>query len=112
MAYLYEHCADCRRLLGNEWKEVHKWLDACYKEYGQAHRRHRHHIEGVEEVRKIWGDEAAMAAKIHIIVDCWGVPARADYESGCVNSNGFTEASAQADVPVLLREIVGKMFFV
>ena len=54
----------------------------------------------------MWGDEAALAAKIHIIVDCWGIPSRTDYESGQVNSNGFTEVSTQDDVPVLLREIV------
>jgi len=108
MAYLHEHCADCQKLLGREWKEVHQWLDALFKEYGQDHRCHRHHAEGIEEIRRMWGDEAATAAKIHIIVDCWGIPSKADYESGQVNSNGFTEASIQADVPVLLREIVKK----
>jgi len=71
MAYLHEHCADCQKLLGREWKEVHLWLDALFKEYGQDHRCHRHHVEGIEETRRMWGDEAAVAAKIHIIVDCW-----------------------------------------
>jgi hypothetical protein len=105
MAYLYEHCADCKRLLGNEWKEVHKWLDACYKEYGQSHRRHRHHAEGIEDIRKMLGDEAALAAKIHIIVDCWGIPNKADYDTGRVNVNGFTPESTEADVALLLEEI-------
>lgn len=112
MAYLHEHCADCRRLLGNEWKEVHKWLDALYKEYGQSHRCHRHHAEGIEEVCRMWGEEAEMAAKIHIIVDCWGIPSQADYESGRVNVNGFTQESTEADVALLLdeiRKIVPKM---
>ena len=105
MAYLHEHCADCRRLLVNEWKEVHKWLDALYKEYGQSHRCQRHHAEGIEEVREMWGDEAALAAKIHIIVDCWGIPSKADYDTGRVNVNGFTQASTEADVALLLEEI-------
>ncbi|MHB8149617.1 MAG: DUF6915 family protein [Desulfobulbia bacterium] len=105
MAYLHEHCADCRRLLGNEWKEVHKWLDALYKEYGQTHRCHRHHAKGFEEVRRMWGDEAALAAKIHIIVDCWGIPSQADYESGRVNVNGFTQESTEADVALLLEKL-------
>ncbi|MHB8150294.1 MAG: DUF6915 family protein [Desulfobulbia bacterium] len=105
MAYLYEHCADCRRLLGNEWKEVHKWLDALYKEYGQSHRCHRHHAEGIEEVRKMWGDEAAIAAKIHIIVDCWSIPSQANYESGQVNVNGFTPESTETDVALLLSDL-------
>ena len=53
----------------------------------------------------MWGDEAAMAAKIHIIVDCWGIPSQADYESGRVNVNGFTPESTEADVARLLDEI-------
>lgn len=107
MAYLYEHCAGCKLLLGNEWKEVHKWLDACYKEYGQVHRCHRHHAEGIEEIRKMWGDEAALAVNIHIIVDCWGIPSQADYvyETGQVNVNGFTPESTEANVALLLEEI-------
>lgn len=105
MAYLYEHCADCRRLLGNEWREVHKWLDALYVKFGHSHRCHRHHIEGIEEVRKLWGDEAAMAAKIHILVDCWGIPSQADYENSRVNVNGFTPESTEADVALLLSNL-------
>lgn len=106
MAYLHEHCADCQKLLGREWKEVHQWLDALVKEYGQDHRRHRHHVEGIEEIRKMWGDEAATAAKIHILVDCWGIPSKADYENGWVNVNGFTEESTEAEAKMMLQEIV------
>ena len=53
----------------------------------------------------MWGDEAALAAKIHIIVDCWGIPFQADYETGQVNVNGFTPESTEADVVLLLEEI-------
>lgn len=56
-----------------------------FKEYSQDHRCHRHHIEGIEEVRQQWGDEAAIAGKIHILVDCWGIPSKSDYENGWVN---------------------------
>lgn len=79
MAHLYEHCYDCERWLGRDWEEVHKWFDELFAEYGPAHRCHRHHIEGIEEVRQQWGDEAAIAAKIHILVDCWGIPGKTDY---------------------------------
>lgn len=106
MAYLHEHCADCQKLLGREWKEVHRWLDALFKEYGQDHRRHRHHVEGIEEIRNMWGDESALAGKIHILVDCWGIPSKSDYENGWVNSNGFTEESTEAEANMMLREIV------
>ncbi|MBI4793422.1 MAG: hypothetical protein HY789_12030 [Deltaproteobacteria bacterium] len=106
MAYLYEHCCDCLRILGREWSEIHIWLDALSGQYHDDHRRHRHHSEGVEEVRRTWGDEAARAAQIHIVVDCWGIPYAADYESGKVNKFGFTEESVAEDVPRLLQEIV------
>jgi DNA-binding GntR family transcriptional regulator len=33
------------------------------------HRRVRHHLAGIEEVRKRWGDEAAAAARLHVISD-------------------------------------------
>lgn len=56
----------------------------------------------------MWGDEAAIAAKIHILVDCWGIPSRADYENGWVNVNGFTEESTEAEAKMMLREIVKK----
>jgi hypothetical protein len=105
MAYLHEHCYDCKQRLSRDWKEVHRWLDALFAEYGPSHRRHRHHAECIENIRKMWGDEAALAAKIHIIVDCWGIPNKADYDTGRVNVNGFTPESTEADVALLLEEI-------
>ena len=85
---------------------MHQWLDALFAEFGHEHRRHRHHAEGIEEVRKMWGDEAALAAKIHIIVDCWGIPSRTDYETGWVNVYGFTVESTEADVFQLLSDLL------
>jgi hypothetical protein len=37
------------------------------------HRSFRHNVNGVEEVRKKWGDEAAKAAEIHIKRDFPGL---------------------------------------
>ncbi|MDI6839264.1 MAG: hypothetical protein QMD71_00140 [bacterium] len=37
--------------------------------YRTRHRKFRHHKEGIEQVRKMWGDEAAKAAEIHIRTD-------------------------------------------
>jgi len=105
MAYLHEHCYDCKQHLGKDWKEVHLWLDALFADYGMAHRKYRHNSEGIEEIRKMWGNEAALAAKIHIIVDCWGIPSKADYENGRVNSNGFTEESTEADAMAMLKAL-------
>ncbi|RJQ24646.1 hypothetical protein C4565_09365 [Candidatus Parcubacteria bacterium] len=98
MAYLHEHCTDCFRILGQEWPEVHRWLDGLAGQYRDDHRRHRHHAEGIEAVRQKWGAEAALAAKIHIVVDCWGIPRAIDYTTGRVNKFGFTQESTADDV--------------
>jgi hypothetical protein len=56
---------------GAEYTEVHKWLDefAGMPHCGMKHRKFRHHLAGIEEVRKMWGDEAAAVAKLHITDD-------------------------------------------
>lgn len=71
-----EHKKECLEKLGNEWDCVHRWLDAIARDYFpfKAHRQVRHHTKGVEEVRKMWGDEAAKAAELHIIADEGYVP--------------------------------------
>lgn len=74
MASFEEHCADCRHALGEDFPQVHHWLDALYKVMGPKHRSARHHTDGVEQVRKMWGDRAARAAEIHIVRDCGKVP--------------------------------------
>ena len=58
-------------LLGDSFDLVHRWLDefAGSKEYGMRHRKKRHHLQGIEEVRRKWGDRAAIAARQHIISD-------------------------------------------
>ena len=69
MASLEEHEADCERELGEPFTEVHLWLDALFKVLGPQHRSVRHNTEGIEEVRRMWGDRAAEAAEIHIRKD-------------------------------------------
>ena len=65
------HCSQSIAFLGNPWPSVHIWLDefAGRSGIGMKHRRFRHHQEGIEEVRKIWGHQAAEAARMHIISD-------------------------------------------
>lgn len=106
MAHLDDHCAHCRQLLGHEWRKVHLWLDKLYEKHGPLHRPYRHHAEGIEVVRKRWGDEAAWAAKIHIIVDCWGIPTSADYQSGRVNHLGFGPFANAEEANRLLGEVI------
>ena len=73
-----EHVKDCEKQLGKGWDVVHHWLDEYAKIYypWMGHRVHRHHLEGVEEVREKWGDEAAEAAEIHIRADEGNVPSK------------------------------------
>lgn len=68
---LTEHCRECLNKLGEEFREVHQWLDAFAgtPKYGMRHRRVRHHKRGIEEVRTKWGDKSAEAARLHIISD-------------------------------------------
>ena len=73
MPSLSEHSADCCRDLGEPFEHVHEWLDVLFKVMGPKHRSARHHAGGVEQVRKMWGDRAALAAEIHIMRDCGGV---------------------------------------
>jgi len=71
MAHWKDHAEDCHRELGNHWVVVHLWLDELAKYYwpSKEHRIFRHNIEGVEEVKKMWGSQAAEAAVIHIMRD-------------------------------------------
>ena len=74
MASLEEHCRECERKLGEPFPQVHIWLDeffgkGIYKLRIEEHRRERHHQEGIEEVRRAWGQKAAEAARLHIITD-------------------------------------------
>lgn len=68
---LEEHCLECVQKLGKPFKEVHQFLDefAHSKQYGMRHRFIRHHLKGIEEVKRKFGVEAEQAAKLHIISD-------------------------------------------
>ena len=74
MACFEEHCRACQEELGEAFEQVHLWLDelAGRPGIGTRHRRYRHHLAGVEHVRKQWGDMAAQAAINHIRMDLSG----------------------------------------
>jgi len=82
MPHWKEHAKDCKEQLGKSWDVVHRWLDeyaSIYWPY-MVHRVHRHHQEGVNEVREKWGDEAAKAAEIHILRDEGKIPSKEEIE--------------------------------
>lgn len=66
-----EHCAESVRLFGKPYTDVHLWLDALAgsPDCGMRHRRKRHHEAGLEQVKRIFGEEAVKAARQHIISD-------------------------------------------
>ena len=66
-----EHCAETTAALGMPYEDVHRWLDefAGKPPLGMRHRKVRHHFAGIEQVRKLWGDQAATAARLHIIAN-------------------------------------------
>ena len=81
MATTLEHMESCRKKFGKPFEEVHRYLDQWHGMFGGRHRFMLHHKEGVEDVRKTWGDEAAAAAEDHIMLDCNGIPNKEDYIS-------------------------------
>lgn len=76
-----KHCSECEDKLGCGYDYVHKWLDAYAATHFPQHRHFRHHEEGVEEVRQMWGDMAAKAAKTHIMSDMGFIPDKAWWEN-------------------------------
>jgi hypothetical protein len=71
LATFEKHCEDSIKSLGKPYEEVHKWLDEFFRtpEYGARHRRKRHHEQGIREVVRLFGEEAGVAARIHIVTD-------------------------------------------
>lgn len=74
MARLKTHKEDCMRLLGEEFEEVHLWLDEFARvwkpeKYLEYHRQFRHNQEGLDDIVELFGERGLLAAKIHFIRD-------------------------------------------
>jgi len=69
MASFQDHCKESLKEFGNEYAHVHRYLDEFFRKVGPKHRSIRHHADGVEEVRRKWGNDAALAAERHIMTD-------------------------------------------
>ena len=71
MADFEQHCRETQIILGNRFEIVHRWLDEFFlsPQYGTRHRRLRHHEAGIHEAARLFGPEAAKAARIHIVTD-------------------------------------------
>jgi len=65
---------------GKTFPEVHRFLDSKYGSHGGLHRMFLHNREGVEEIRGLWGDEAAKSAELHILLDMGHIPTRRQWD--------------------------------
>jgi len=89
------HLKTCMEKFGKEYLEVHKWLDFYAGKKGAdesgrnynytgdnegMHREQRHHVEGIEECVKIFGEYARKAAEQHVKDDFDNtIPKKNDY---------------------------------
>jgi len=89
MASLEKHKADSVKWLSKDFEEVHRWLDEFFAAKGSQHRKFRHHAEGVEEAKRLFGDLGGEAAKIHILRDCRNIPRKQEYVEGKVDALGL-----------------------
>jgi hypothetical protein len=80
MAARTDHLWIDRTHLGREFPDVHRWLDELYLLFGGLHREKRHHREAVEEIRAKWGDEAAKAGELHLLLDMGHIPTKEQWE--------------------------------
>ena len=53
MANIEQHCQDCKRLLGDRFENVNRWMDELFALKGPGHRRFRHHWDGVSKAREL-----------------------------------------------------------
>jgi hypothetical protein len=92
LASFEQHVADSKNWLGDGYEAVHLWLDEYFKTLGPLHRRKRHHQEGVDQIRSLYGPLAAMAAAIHILRDCRHIPKASHYDIGFVDQLGLRKS--------------------
>jgi hypothetical protein len=71
MSTFERHCQEYRGLFGEDFKEVHLWLDEFQgtPRYRMRHRRVRHHEAGIQEAIRLFGEKAGQVARQHIISD-------------------------------------------
>lgn len=63
------HRKRSKELFGNEYAEVHQWMDEPCKKYGKTHRTFRHDKYALEYIENRWGQVGREAAIQHIVDD-------------------------------------------
>jgi len=74
MPWIKAHCADCENLLGNDYRDVHEFLDQYAKIFDvsiftEYHRSFLHNRAGLAAIISRWGLEAGIAGIIHLSRD-------------------------------------------
>lgn len=64
------HCAISKKRTGNEFAELHEWIDKS-KKPGPDHRvkRHYYNVKDRNQVKKRWGEKAMIEWLFHIAID-------------------------------------------
>lgn len=79
MAKLTVHAEDCKKYIGDEMWDVHKFLD----QYAQVfpishfidyHRTFLHNTYGLAVVCQRWGEKGRKAGTVHLVRDWWEGP--------------------------------------
>jgi hypothetical protein len=106
MCKLSIHCAISKKRTGEDFKELHQWIDGPYKIKGMNHRSERHFYNKMDEktIKEFWdkkgkkGDVAVVEWLFHIALDNLNTAFRFDKKMrGTKAKNyfefGLTEAS-------------------
>lgn len=65
-----DHCQATKLLLGlNPHPGLHAYMDEYASELGHGHRLLRHNEETIDHARRVYGEEGALEATLHIACD-------------------------------------------
>lgn len=65
------HCAISQKRTGNDFAELHRWIDEPTKELGLDHRIKRHYYNESDKntIKGYWGEKAVIEWLFHIAID-------------------------------------------
>jgi len=71
MPPLKTHCAISMKRTGNNFAELHRWIDEPTRNLGHEHRIERHHFNENDKntIKERWGEKAVIEWLFHIAID-------------------------------------------
>jgi len=75
------HCKISKHRTGNEYRDLHDWIDAPKKELGLNHRIERHSDNEIyrKYIRENWGEKGVIEWLFHIAIDSLDTAYKASY---------------------------------